>query len=286
MRGAAALTGIIVAIGALAGCGYGGSPVTASTLRPASAASAQPSPPATLAWVQRDCLAGTTAMNDVAGPLERQDAAGVVAADKLASSMVSSVDESVAEAGGDSEIPMVAEYTGAVLEQIVAMGEYAQAYADGESSWSLVSGEEGALAADFKIMKSECSAASVAMGGDSTPGAALGAAPSSSSAGCPSPGQLLTAWNAVSASAQGTWVYQSPTGFEDVECWKQWITAEPVIPNDVDQPVHVIFTDNGGEIAVLPGNQAGVSEFETAVCGNTGAPRDWTTKADGSSACT
>lgn len=256
-----------VVVAALAGCASGGAPPTAASLQ------AQPSATATLTWVQRDCLAATTALNDVAGPLERQDAAGVVAAGRLAQTEDPVVNESVAQAGGDAEIPMVAEYAGAVLMQIVAMGEYAASYEDGGTSWSLVTGEDGTLVADFKSLESECSAAGVTIGGDDSQPAATAvpsAAPSSYSVGCPTSDQLLAAWNAAPASVRDSWVSGlTPTGFTGTQCWSQWVVSNPVVQANGT----VIFTDTNGQLAVFP--ESDLSEFDTAVCGVAGIGAAW-----------
>lgn len=281
MRGGLGLAAAgAVLVMSLAGCRSGGSSPSAASLE------AQPSVTATLTWVQRDCLAAAAAMNDVAGPLERQDAAGVVAAGRLAETNGSLVNESVAQSGSDAEIPHVAEYAGAVLMQIVGMGEYAVAYEDGKTSWSLVTGEDDTLVSDFKSLESACSAAGAAIGGGDSqpagtaaPGTAASRRPSTSSqsqasdpysVGCPASGQLLVAWNAAPAAVRDSWISGlTPTRFTGTECWHQWVVSNPVVQANGT----VIFTDTNGRLAVLPESQ--LSEFDAAVCGVPGIGAAW-----------
>jgi len=273
-----------VVVAALAGCGSGGSPLAAATLDPAASLQAQPSPTATLTWAQRDCEGATAVVNDVAGPVEHQDADGVVRAGQMAATDVSLVEESLLESEGDEEITSVAGAATGVLGEIEAMASEAAQYKDGFGSWLNVTDQAPQLANDYKSLESACSAAGVTIGGDESRPAVPTAVPNAYNVGCPTSGQLFAAWNAAPDSIRETWTSLGLTGFRDTQCWKQWVTAKPVASDneDVEQ---IIFTDNSGQIAVLPGTQSGFSEFMAAVCGNTGAPSSWTTKADGSTSC-
>ena len=159
-----AVSGVLV-MAAAAGCGSGGSPLKAATLAPEQAAAAsvqaQPSVAATLTWAQRDCGVVTAVVNDLAGPVEQQDAAGVVRAGQMAQTGESLVEESLFESAGDEEITNVAGAATGVLGEIEAMASEAAQYEDGLGSWLDVTDREPQLASYFKSLESACSAAGV-----------------------------------------------------------------------------------------------------------------------------
>ena len=157
-----------VLVTALAGCGLGGSSPTAATLAPEQAAAtaasvqAQPSVAATLTWAQRDCEIAAAVVNDVAAPVEQQDAAGVVNAGQMAQTGVSVVDESVLDTTGVEEgLTNVVGAATDVLAEVEAMASEAAQLEDGFGSWSDVSDQEPQLATYFKSLQSACSAAGV-----------------------------------------------------------------------------------------------------------------------------
>jgi hypothetical protein len=150
-----------VLVTVLAGCALGGSPLTAATLTTSASAEAQPSVTATLTWAQRDCGIATDVVNDVAGPVEQQDVAGVVSAGQMAQTDESLVEESLFESAGDEEITHLAGDAIGVLAEIEAMGSEAAQFEDGFGSWSDVTDQEPQLANYFKSLQSACSAAGV-----------------------------------------------------------------------------------------------------------------------------
>lgn len=263
--GLAAAGAVVVA--ALAGCGSGGSPLTAATPAPAASGQAQPSAVPSSLLAQRDCGFAAYVLNSVAGPLEKQDAAGVVAAAELAQH-----DNSIVGTGSDLvEYPNVVLYAKTVLSEVVTIGNNAVAYEQSGASWSVVTSAEPALADSFKSLESACSAAGVTIDGSQ---AAVTPAPSITSnpysAGCPTSDQLLAAWNAAPASARDSWVTGlTPTGFTGTQCWHQWVVSNPVVQANGT----VIFTDVNGQIAVFPASE--LSEFDAAVCGVPGIGLVW-----------
>lgn len=163
-------TGGAVLVAALAGCGLGGSSPTAATLSPeqavttAASVQAQPSVAATLTWAQRDCEVAVAAVNDVAAPVEQQDAAGVVSAGQTAQAGVSVVDESVLDSTGVQEgLTNVVGAATDVLAEVEAMAAEAAQFEDGYGSWLNVTDQEPQLATYFKSLQSACSAAGVAI---------------------------------------------------------------------------------------------------------------------------
>jgi len=156
-----------VAVAALAGCGSGGSPLTAATLAPEQAAAtagsvqAQPTPTATLTWAQRDCQMATAVVNDVAGPVEQQDAAGVVSAGQVAQTGESVVEESLVESAGDEEVTSIGGAATDVLTVIAGMASEASQYEDGFGSWADVTDQAPQLSSYFKSLESACSAAGI-----------------------------------------------------------------------------------------------------------------------------
>lgn len=297
MRAGLGLPAAGVAIVALlAGCGLGRSPLAAATLDPTQAvsgtsASAQPSAspvsPA-LAMARQDCETAVQAFNAVAGPLQDHNAGGVAAAAEAANADLSEIGaEDVEDGAAIAEYPAAVSDVQGLLAGIALTEAQAVTYEDDGGTWSAFTSDELEIVGDFKALDSACSAIGVTIGGDESQPAATAvpsAAPSSYSAGCPTSGQLLAAWNATPDSVRETWTSLSLTGFQNTECWKQWVTAKP-IASDNEDVEQIIFTDDDGQIAVLPGTQSGFSEFMAAVCGNTGAPSSWTTKADGSTSC-
>lgn len=260
---------------ALAGCGSGG-----TSSPSAKSVQDQPSVTATLNWAQRACVGTTGVFNQLAGPLEKRDAAGVVAAGKMAKTMESVVSNPNAAA----EYPYVIEYADTVLSEIAIIGNNALAYEQSGASWSIVTDGDATLASTFRSLESACSAAGVTIrggGGASSADPAQSAttsAPAPSypsytptpdplSVGCPSSGQLLAAWNAAPASSRGSWFTgMTPTGFSGTECWHQWVVTSPVIQaNGL-----VVFTDTRGQLSLLP--ETDLSELDAAICGVAGAP--------------
>jgi hypothetical protein len=266
MKAGLGLAAGAVVVATLAGCGSGGAPLTAASLR------AKPSATATLTWVQRDCLAATAAMNDVAGPLERQDAAGVVAAGRLARTEESVVGESEVGSGSTiTEYPYVVESADAVLGEIVIIANDAAANEDYGMSWSAVTEGGVALASTFRSLEAYCSAAGVTIGG-SQPAVrpAPSTAPNPYSVGCPTSAQLLTTWNAALPAVRDTWVALPVTGFSNTVCWRQWVASNPI----TNANGWVIFTRTGRQLAVLPETE--LSEFNDAICGVPSVAKDWT----------
>lgn len=157
--GMAAAGAVIVA--ALAGCGPGGSSPIAATLAPAASVEDQPSVVPTLSLAQRDCEFATYVLNSVAGPLEKQDVSGVVAAAELAQH-----DNSIVGSGSDlTEYPNVVLYAKTVLSEVVTIGNNAADTQEYGLPWSAVTSDEPALAGSFKSLESACSAAGVTVGG-------------------------------------------------------------------------------------------------------------------------
>lgn len=167
MRAGLGLAAGAVVMAAVVGCGSGESSLTAATLAPEQAATAasveaQPSVAATETWAQRDCEVTTVVVNDVAGPVEQQDVAGVVQAGQMAQTGVALVEESVVESAGDEEgITNVVGAATDLLAQVEGMATEAAQYEDGFGSWSSVTDQEPGLATDFKNLESACSAAGV-----------------------------------------------------------------------------------------------------------------------------
>lgn len=313
MRAGLRLTAVGAIVALLAGCGLGGSPLTAATLNPtraasATAASAQsPASPVSsaLAMARQDCVTAVRAFNAVAGPLQEQDGAGVAAAAEAANTDLSEIGvEDVGDDGAPiTEYPAPVSDAQDLLGAIAITETPAVLYEDGQGTWSAVTPYELEIVGDFKALDSACSAIGVTIGGgDSQPAATLVPSAAASaqqsayspstasnpySVGCPTSSQLFAAWSATSTSVQETWTWVPLAGFENVECWKQWVSAEPIASeNEDNQEVkEIVFMDNDGQIGVLPGDQSGMSEFMGAVCGNVGAPPNWTTKADGSTSC-
>lgn len=262
MRGGLGLAAAgAVLVSALTGCIPGGSVLSAASLK------AQPSAKATLTWAQRDCLAATAALNDVAGPLERHDAAGVVAAGRLAQTNEAIVRASTVDNGTNvAKYAAVAEYAGTVLAEIVIIAHNATAYEQSEATWSLVIVGKAALASAFNSLEPYCSAVGVTSG---TASAQPSSYPAPYSVGCPTSGQLLAEWNAAPASVRDAWVELTPTGFTDTECWHQWVVSNPVVQANGT----VIFTHAGGQLSVFPESE--LSEFDAAICGAPGIGKAW-----------
>lgn len=264
-----------VVVAALAGCGSSG-PSSSS----AGFVQDQPSVTATLNWAQRACVGTAGVLNQVAGPLEKQDAAGVVAAGRMAGTMESVVSNLNAAA----EYPQVVEYADAVLGEIVTIGNNALAYEESGASWSVVTDGEATLASTFRSLASACSAAGVTINGadGASTAAPVQSAPNSAAApsyasytptpdpysvGCPTSAQLLAAWNAAPVGARDSWFTgMTPTGFFGTECWHRWVVTSPVIQANGS----VVFTDTGGHLVLLP--EADLSELDAAICGVAGAP--------------
>lgn len=218
-----ATAGAIVA--SLAGCGLGGSPLTAATLDPpqaasATAASAQsPASPVSpaLALARQDCVTAVRAFNAVAGPLQEQDGAGVAAAAQAAYTDLSEM--AVADIADGSaaltEYPAVSDAQ-QLLGGIATTEPLAVLIEDGQAAWSAVTQYELEIAGDFKALAPACSAIGVTIGGDgsqsagktvpsTTPSRAVSASSPNSApsvTGCPSAAQALQAWNAASASVR------------------------------------------------------------------------------------
>lgn len=280
------LAGVLVAA-TLAGCGWGEAPPTPASLQ------AQPSVAATLTWAQRDCGAATVAMNDVAGPLERHDAAGVVTAGRLAKVNESIIGQSEASEGGIvTTDPEVVEYSGAVLAEIVAIADNAAAYERGGTLWSVVTAGEATLAGTFKSMESVCWAAGVTIGSSasqpavtSAPRTAASTAPTPTpsftlalSTGCPTSAQLLAAWDAALASTRKSWG-SGVTGFMDTQCWGQWVVSQVI----ADGNGSVIFTRAGGRIALFPETE--LAQFDAAICGVPRIRAIWASPTMGPGSC-
>jgi hypothetical protein len=91
--------------------------------------------------------------------LERHDAAGVVAAGRLAQTNEAIVRASTVSNGTNvAKYAEVAQYAGTVLAEIVIMAHNAAAYEESEATWSLVTDGKAALASAFNSLEPYCSA--------------------------------------------------------------------------------------------------------------------------------
>ncbi len=97
---------------------------------------------------------------------------------------------------------------------------------------------------------------------------------------CPTPGQLMTAWQAASPADQQSWGSPSAvTGFDDVQCWRDWVVAG-VTGNGNGA---FVFSQSGGGLYLIP--EAELQEFSTEVCPDPNAPSSWKNYSNGPANC-
>lgn len=141
-----AASGVVIAT--LAGCGSVGSPAP----RPLASVS-----PQALAAAKRECKIAVQAINAVAGPLAKKNAAGVIAAADEARA-----DEPTIKLGGKgTPYENVAADTLVMLGLIAMVGDEAVSYENGQAPWGDVTGQASTLSGDFRNLDSACAAAHV-----------------------------------------------------------------------------------------------------------------------------
>ena len=88
---------------------------------------------------------------------------------------------------------------------------------------------------------------------------------------CPDSAQLLSAWNAASATLRNSWAAAPITGFTNISCWNGWVVAVPVSPSPGNGEFVFSLVGNLHLITTTELNQ----QFTQEVCSSPNAPSDW-----------
>jgi len=109
----------------------------------------------------------------------------------------------------------------------------------------------------------------------------VGATPAITAA-CTKPAstRLLAAFNAASTPVRDGWTAPGANlyGFDDIECWKQWVVADVSGSGDAN----MVFSVSGG-LHLLP--QSDMQQFSAVVCSDPSAPPSWKGPDTGLAVC-
>lgn len=97
---------------------------------------------------------------------------------------------------------------------------------------------------------------------------------------CPTSAQLMSAWQAASASVKQSWATPglTITGFDYIQCWQDWVVAG-VVGNGNGA---FVFSRSGG-LHLFP--ELDLQQFSDAVCPNPQAPNSWKNPSTGPANC-
>jgi hypothetical protein len=97
---------------------------------------------------------------------------------------------------------------------------------------------------------------------------------------CPTSTQLMTAWQAASASVKQSWAAPGAaiSGFDNIQCWQDWVVAGVAGSGNGA----FVFSQSGG-LHLFP--ELDIQQFDDAVCPNPQAPSSWKNPSTGPATC-